>query len=84
VPPVTGHIGDWVLGQPAGWPGNQIASAYLYQPADRFWHFQFIEAGLFVVLTAAALGAAIWLPHRRPPDRFISQIAPVCSATHRH
>jgi hypothetical protein len=26
----------------------------------------FIEAGLFVALTAAALGAAIWLLHRRP------------------
>ena len=36
-----------------------------YQPADRFWHFQFIEAGIFVALTAAALGATIWLLHRR-------------------
>ena len=36
-----------------------------YQPADRFWPFQFIEAGLFVALTAAALGATIWLLHRR-------------------
>jgi ABC-type transport system involved in multi-copper enzyme maturation permease subunit len=66
VPPVTGHIGDWVLGQPAGQPGNHLVSTYLYQPADRFWTFQFIEAGLFVALTAAALGAAIWLLHRRP------------------
>ena len=37
-----------------------------YQPADRFWTFQFIEAGLFVALTAAALGVTIWLVHRRP------------------
>jgi hypothetical protein len=66
VPPVTGHIGDWVLGQPAGQSGNQFVSTYLYQPADRFWHFQFIEAGLFVLLTAVALGATIWLLHRRP------------------
>ena len=36
-----------------------------YQPADRFWTFQFIEAGIFVALTAAALGATIWLLHRR-------------------
>lgn len=42
-------------------PGN----TYLYQPADRFWHFQFIEAGIFALLTAAALGATIWLLHRR-------------------
>ncbi len=62
LPPVTGHIGDWVLSQ----PGGQLANTYLYQPADRFWTFQFIEAGLFVALTVAALGAAIWLLHRRP------------------
>jgi hypothetical protein len=37
-----------------------------YQPADRFWIFQSIEAGIFVALTAAALGATIWLLHRRP------------------
>jgi hypothetical protein len=65
LPPVTGHIGDWVLGFGGGQPGNQAVNTYLYQPADRFWHFQFIEAGLFVLLTAAALGATIWLLHRR-------------------
>jgi hypothetical protein len=62
IPPVTGHIGDWVL----SFSGNQSGNAYLYQPADRFWTFQSIEAGIFVALTAAALGAAIWLLHRRP------------------
>jgi hypothetical protein len=56
VPQVTGRIGDWVLGM----NGN----AFIYQPADRFWPFQFIEAGMFVALTAAALGATIWLLHR--------------------
>jgi hypothetical protein len=56
VPQVTGHIGDWVLGTNNG---------FVYQPADRFWPFQFIEAGIFVALTAAALGATIWLVHRR-------------------
>jgi hypothetical protein len=62
VPPQTGHIGDWVLSiTPSG--VSQLVTTY--QPADRFWHFQFIEAGLFVTLTAAALGAAIWLLHRR-------------------
>jgi hypothetical protein len=65
VPQLTGHIGDWVLGQAAVQPANPAVSAYLYQPADRFWHFQFVEAGLFVLLTAAALAAAIWLLHRR-------------------
>jgi ABC-type transport system involved in multi-copper enzyme maturation permease subunit len=58
VPQITGHIGDWVLAMK---PGNLVS----YQPADRFWPFQFIEAGIFVALTAAALGATIWLLHRR-------------------
>ncbi len=61
VPPATGHIGDWVLR--ATNPGNQIVTTY--QPADRFWNFQFIEAGLIVAITAAALAATIWLLHRR-------------------
>jgi hypothetical protein len=57
VPQATGHIGDLVLGINF----NRVT----YQPADRFWPFQFIEAGIFVALTAAALGATIWLLHRR-------------------
>jgi hypothetical protein len=62
VPPQTGHIGDWVLKIAPS--GHQLVTTY--QSADRFWHFQFIEAGLFVALTAVALGAAILLLHRRP------------------
>jgi ABC-type transport system involved in multi-copper enzyme maturation permease subunit len=61
MPPATGHIGDWVL-NPATGPSHTLIS---YQPADRFWVFQSIEAGIFVALAAASLGAAIWLLHRR-------------------
>jgi len=57
VPQATGRIGDLVLSI----NGNVVT----YQPADRFWTFQFIEAGIFLALTAAALGATIWLLHRR-------------------
>jgi len=57
VPQATGRIGDLVL--------TVQRSLITYQPADRFWPFQFIEAGIFVALTAAALGATIWLLHRR-------------------
>jgi hypothetical protein len=57
VPQATGRIGDWVL--------SQNGSVITYQPAGRFWPFQFIEAGIFVALTAAALGTTIWLLHRR-------------------
>ncbi|HEY2552445.1 MAG TPA: hypothetical protein VGI64_17900 [Streptosporangiaceae bacterium] len=56
VPQLTGRIGDWVLG---------VQHGVNYQPADRFWPFQFIEAGIFVALTTAALGLTIWLLHRR-------------------
>jgi hypothetical protein len=34
-------------------------------PASRFWTFQLIEAGLYLALTAAALGAAVLLLRRR-------------------
>ncbi len=54
-----------MLGPGADQLASQSGTTYLYQPADRFWTFQFIKAGLFVLLTAAALGATIWLPHRR-------------------
>jgi ABC-type transport system involved in multi-copper enzyme maturation permease subunit len=57
VPQATGRIGDLVL--------NINGNLVTYQPADRFWPLQFIEAGIFVALTAAALGATIWLLHRR-------------------
>jgi hypothetical protein len=58
VPQATGRIGDLILNFG---PNNLVT----YQPADLFWPFQFIEAGIFVALTAAALGATIWLVHRR-------------------
>jgi ABC-type transport system involved in multi-copper enzyme maturation permease subunit len=57
VPQATGRIGDLVL--------NINGTTVTYQPADRFWTFQLIEAGIFVALTAAALGITIWLLHRR-------------------
>jgi hypothetical protein len=37
----------------------------VYQPADRFWTFQLIEASLFLCLAATLLGVAIWRLHRR-------------------
>jgi ABC-type transport system involved in multi-copper enzyme maturation permease subunit len=55
VPPVTGHLGDLLVGN----------GANTYQPANRFWAFQSIEAGIFVALTLAVLGVTVWLVHRR-------------------
>lgn len=36
-----------------------------YQPADRFWTFQWIETGIYVGFSLLALGAAFWLIRRR-------------------
>ena len=61
VPPITGHLGDFVLGVTRS-GGDLVVT---YQPASRFWTLQFIEGGLFLVVAAAALGTAVWLLHRR-------------------
>jgi hypothetical protein len=68
VPQSTGRIGDLVLSM----NGHLVT----YQPADRFWPFQFIEAGIFVALTAAALGITIWLLHRRAAWAALSSATP--------
>jgi hypothetical protein len=44
---------------------NGIRSLEVYQPGDRFWSFQLIEAGLLVALAAVLLAVAVWLVHRR-------------------
>jgi hypothetical protein len=61
VPPMTGHLGDWVLGVTTT-ARNQLVT---YQPAGRFWTFQFIDGGLYLALAALALGAAVWLQRQR-------------------
>lgn len=38
---------------------------YTYQPDSRFWLFQWIETGIYLVLAILALGAASWLVKRR-------------------
>ena len=40
--------------------------ALSFQPADRFWTFQAIEAGIFVALAAALLVTTVWLVRRSP------------------
>ncbi|HEY1387585.1 MAG TPA: hypothetical protein VGF38_03495 [Ktedonobacterales bacterium] len=36
-----------------------------YQPADRYWLFQGIEAGIFLLLAAALVALTIWIVRRR-------------------
>jgi hypothetical protein len=44
---------------------NGIQTNYLtYQPADRFWTFQWTEASIYLAFSALALGATAWLVRR--------------------
>jgi hypothetical protein len=61
VPPVTGHLGDFVL--TVTHRGGDLMVTYL--PASRFWTLQLIQGGLLLAIAAAALGTAIWLLHKR-------------------
>jgi hypothetical protein len=36
-----------------------------YQPASRFWPFQWIEGGWLLALSLLLMGTAVWLVHRR-------------------
>ncbi len=47
--------------QADGYRGNYLS----YQPADRFWTFQWIETGLYLAISVLALGATFWLVRRR-------------------
>jgi acyl-coenzyme A synthetase/AMP-(fatty) acid ligase len=44
-----------------GYRGNYLS----YQPADRFWTFQWIETSIYLAISALALGATFWLVRRR-------------------
>jgi hypothetical protein len=37
----------------------------IYQPASRFWPFQWIEGGWQLALSALLIAATVWLVHRR-------------------
>lgn len=45
----------------AGYRGNYLA----YQPANRFWTFQWIETGIYLAISLLALGATVWWVRRR-------------------
>jgi hypothetical protein len=61
VPPVTGHLGDYVLSLTRS--GSELVVSYV--PASRFWTLQFIQGGLYLAVAAVSLGMAVWLLHRR-------------------
>ncbi|MBP2472326.1 hypothetical protein JOF53_001198 [Crossiella equi] len=43
-----------------------VDTVYRVQPGDRFWTFQYVEAGLFLLLTAGVLALGAWALRRRP------------------
>jgi hypothetical protein len=45
----------------AGYRGNYLA----YQPASRFWTFQWIETGIYLAISVLAVGLTVWLVRRR-------------------
>jgi len=47
--------------QADGYRGHYLS----YQPADRFWTFQWIETGIYLAFTLLALGATFYLVKRR-------------------
>jgi hypothetical protein len=47
--------------QASGYRSNYLS----YQPADRFWTFQWIETGIYLAISALAIGATFWLVRRR-------------------
>jgi hypothetical protein len=61
VPPVTGHLGDYVLSVTRS--GGELVVSYL--PASRFWTAQLIQGGLYLAIAVITLGAAVWLLRRR-------------------
>jgi hypothetical protein len=61
-------------GGPLGPPGPTYAQCLgphgytnwtSYQPASRFWPFQWIEGGWLLALSVLLIAATIWLVHRR-------------------
>jgi hypothetical protein len=69
---VNGHGQTVVKGSPLG---GRSPTQYLihhgftqltsYQPASRFWPFQWIEAGWLLALALLLMAGAVWLVHRR-------------------
>jgi ABC-type transport system involved in multi-copper enzyme maturation permease subunit len=58
--------GAWTVAwTPSNQPGVLIPTSILYQPADRFWTFQAIEAGIFVGLAAVLIFATVLVIKRR-------------------
>ncbi len=59
--PYVGQLTPEQCMQASGYRSNYLS----YQPADRFWTFQWIETSIYLAISALALGATVWLVRRR-------------------
>jgi hypothetical protein len=44
---------------------KHLTQLVTFQPASRFWEFQWFETGLFVLLAVALAAASAWALNRR-------------------
>ena len=44
---------------------HHVFQSFVYEPASRFWSLQAVEAGIFLALSAAGIGATVWWVRRR-------------------
>jgi len=57
--------GAWLLEERIPRPGTGLPTVYVFQPADRFWPLQLLEAGILLVLSAAVISLAFYWTRRR-------------------
>jgi len=57
--------GAWLLEERIPRPGSGFPTVYTFQPADRFWPLQLLEAGILLAISAAAVGLAFYWIRRR-------------------
>ncbi|WP_433176376.1 ABC transporter permease subunit [Actinoallomurus sp. CA-150999] len=62
---IQDQIGRRALSGNADLSGLGLHLRVVYQPANRFWTFQIIEAAVFIGLAVVLLGVAVRLLHRR-------------------
>jgi len=58
---LPGYTDPVQCGKDEGYRGHYLA----YQPADRFWTFQWIETGIYLAISALAVALTFWLVRRR-------------------
>jgi len=61
----SGSAGDWILDTQTPKPGLGLPTIVTYQPADRYWTFQLLEAGICIAAAAALIALTVHWTRRR-------------------